>query len=852
MCWIHRRLGAAPTQLGLTVLMLSLASAGSPAFAAPAEQPPAKAENKKVIEEMVVSARAEAESIRTIPAAVTAISEQKLQDFGLTSMMELQQMTPQLRIDRASSGSGASISIRGLGSTSLSIGIEQSVPVIIDGVYYAQGRSINEGLNDVSNVAILKGPQALYFGKNATAGVLSINTNNPRQEREAMVKISEETHSKERKINVVLSGGVTDWLALRLAVQDSSMSQGDYKNSGLATTYTTIDQNEVRHTYAAPRARKWWPQEKTRFVRLTGAGDINEHLSYNAKLNYGQYTANSSTGGGERLRCYPQNAASITGTDDCKLDFRRGINDIPPEVAASNPLLSFFGSTHAAGEQFTSRGGTFTGNYNADKFDVRAVYNHQYQTDHWVGDQDGGALVSIFAGENNKFTNDSLELRAVSHLDFPVNFVIGTYLQKTKREWHQVVNFLGVEDNSPAVRLEDRFTAYNKVSETKGKTASVYGEVIWDITDTLQLDGGLRYIHENKDSFFFQPYVAPYSRIFRLPNGTQVGAFPFQAVFTQYNPADPNTIAKADQTFKKAVPEVTLRWRPEENLMVYAAFKKGYKSGGFSNSSILSNATTRGNGGDPAKSFVFKPETVRGGEIGTKVQFFDDSVSLSAEVYYYKFVDLQVEYFRSDLFAYTALNAGGSITKGAEVQADWATPLEGLRVSGSLGYLKSYYTAFKSFCYTGQSTSAGCIFANAQQVASGQPEQDLKGNTRPGAPKLSGFLEVRYESPTFFNLVGGFAVNMQFKTATQLSGIDPTLKQSGYKTYDANIHLRTTDDKWAVALIARNVFNSKAILGVGGVPGTGGGTGTANGFPSDQVGASIRPRRFQLEGTWRL
>lgn len=99
-----------------------------------------------------------------------------MNQFGIESLIDLEALTPQLSIGRATSGSGTSISIRDIFSPFTSIGIEQSVAVIIDGVYYPQGRSINEALMDTSSVSILKGPQALYFGKNATAGVISPST----------------------------------------------------------------------------------------------------------------------------------------------------------------------------------------------------------------------------------------------------------------------------------------------------------------------------------------------------------------------------------------------------------------------------------------------------------------------------------------------------------------------------------------------------------------------------------------------------------------------------------------------------------------------------------------------------
>lgn len=142
------------------------------------------------IEEIIVTARATDESVREIPVAITAVSEDRLNKFGIDSMTDLEALTPQLSIFRAGNGSGASVQIRGIGSATTSIGIEQSVAVMIDGVYYPQGRAINEGLFDVGQVAILKGPQALYFGKNATAGVVAVSSNNPSDEFEASIRLN--------------------------------------------------------------------------------------------------------------------------------------------------------------------------------------------------------------------------------------------------------------------------------------------------------------------------------------------------------------------------------------------------------------------------------------------------------------------------------------------------------------------------------------------------------------------------------------------------------------------------------------------------------------------------------------
>ena len=140
------------------------------------------------MEEIVVTARATEKSVREIPVAISVVNEERMDAFGIKSFTDLEAMTPQLTIARGGSGNGAAIGIRGISSATSSIGIESSVSIIIDGVYMPQARAINEGLMDVSQVAVLKGPQALYFGKNATAGVVSLMSNNPSDEFEARIR----------------------------------------------------------------------------------------------------------------------------------------------------------------------------------------------------------------------------------------------------------------------------------------------------------------------------------------------------------------------------------------------------------------------------------------------------------------------------------------------------------------------------------------------------------------------------------------------------------------------------------------------------------------------------------------
>ena len=806
------------------------------------------------IEEIVVTARAIEESVRDIPVAITAIGEERMNLYGIESFEDLEALTPQLSIGRSSSGNGASISIRGIGAATSSIGIEQSVAVIIDGVYFPQGRVINEGLFDVNQVAILKGPQALYFGKNSTAGVLSIRTNDPGDEFEASIRVNNEFESDDLTLEGMISWPISEKLGIRLAIQTSEMDKGWIENNSPegGDVYTTFDGFTGNlNTYNNPKADAgWWPSQETLYTRLTLAGDLSDTFSYNVKASYGKFEQSSSTGGGELFECETLNGVAHNSQPaavqppgrqtvlfqpvplpsvDCNFDGARGLNDVPPEVAATNPLLNQFGNG-ASGEKFTSYVLTTTLDWNYDDYSIQAIVNYQDQEERWVGDQDGGAVTSIFAAEKNTFENYSTEVRALTSFDRPVNFVLGMYYQQTDRWFNQDVNFGAVQWTGPIADPADEFTAYNKISETDGETRSIYGEVIWDISDTWQLTAGMRYLHETKDSYFIQPYVAPYSF--------------FPIFFTEYDPNDPSTRIENEQTFETVIPEVTIRWEINDSLTAYAAYKEGFKSGGFSNSAILGNLS------GSVEDFSFEPEENKGGEFGLKAALFDQSMLLSAEIFYYKFDDLQVDFFNSQQFAFVTENAGGSKTYGAEVQIDWATPINGLTFSGSLGYLKSLFTDFENFCYVGQTPAQGCNLLPGQLES--QVRQNLDGNTRPGAPEWSGFIAANYERPIGASLFIGISANFQYKSEITLSASDPNAIYESYNTFDANIRLGPEDGKWQIALVGKNLTDELAIRGAGNVPGTGGNTGTNEGYRGDLSGGAIRPKQLELEFMYRF
>jgi outer membrane receptor protein involved in Fe transport len=562
----------------------------------------AYAQGTAPLDELTVRARATEQSIRDIPVAITAVSEEILDRYGLKDLRDIASFTPGMEMVRTSSGAGVQISVRGISSSAQTIGIESSVALISDGVYFSQSRVVFEGLIDTKQVAILKGPQALYFGKNATAGVISLTSNDPGDELEILGKIGYEIEAQEWAAEAVLSTPINDKVGIRLALAYSDMNQGYINNIAGATTYTTYDQGNggaaTVHANGAPKSR-FSPGEEFMYTRLTLKGTPTDNLTWRIKGSFADATVNNNTVA-ERMDCSaipgfphmtspapsaPPNQFPINMEapgNECLADRASGQNPIPPTLAASDPDLGRFGGE--LGESYKSYIVTGDLEWDTDKVNVTAIANWHQQRIGWVIDADGGGDTAVMAAEFSTFDAFSIETRASTKFEGRLNGVVGFYYQDTKRDWRQDVIFAGSEDSSVADPM-DRFVSYNKVSETDGQTVSIYAELIYDINDQFELTAGLRYIDEKKDSYFTQPYVNPFFKGMTGPGftfGPNDGPAP---LFVE------GRMLTDDRSFDDFIPEVTLRWQPNDETTVWVAYKQGFKSGGFDNGSTAPSIT---------------------------------------------------------------------------------------------------------------------------------------------------------------------------------------------------------------------------------------------------------------------
>jgi iron complex outermembrane receptor protein len=137
----------------------------------------ARAQETLQLEEVVVTAQKRSENVQDTPLTVNAYGAQALKDARVDDVSDLQAVNPALQI--SAQGAVQTLFLRGIGNGVTTVGNEASVPVYIDDIYYVNADTVSMDLANIARVEVLEGPQGTLFGRNASAGAISIYTPDP-------------------------------------------------------------------------------------------------------------------------------------------------------------------------------------------------------------------------------------------------------------------------------------------------------------------------------------------------------------------------------------------------------------------------------------------------------------------------------------------------------------------------------------------------------------------------------------------------------------------------------------------------------------------------------------------------
>ena len=736
---------------------------------------PALAQEGEVIEEIIVTARQQQETLQDVPVTIAALTEADLDRYNITNLVDAAKMVPNMVISPGGSGNGSSLRLRGIGSSSISAAFDHSVAINLDGVVVNRGRFIHNSYMDMGQLEVLKGPQSLYFGKSATAGVVSITTNDPGDEFEMEVSGGYETEFDGFFGEFIISGPLSDTLGARLAV-------GWTKNDELFENYSA--ENDPVNV-AISGADKYYGDESLN-TRLTLVWNPLDNFEAKLKYSYSEY---DNHGGGtayaeevcpegsQQPTAIPAASAAFAlfqGVDDCKLNGNTSKLNLHPALRAGLP--QGFDDGEPGLEQdthFLSLRMDWDVN---EQFTATSVTGW-VDLKHWeLDDYSYGA--SVFGGlHNNIYKSISQEFRLASDFDGPLNFQAGLYYQDIEQEFdaYQYAFNLGVLFGPDPVT--GWAYDYNKHHFLDTEVLSAFLALYWDLNERTEVTVGLRYTDETKDGHIEIPYLHALA-----------GAFGFGA---------PPLIDGLEFDDDNLSPEAAINYYLNDDVSVFLSYKQGFKSGGVDNSALPTAALNPAVNGGDFSFLIYESEEAEGFEAGLKGRFLDSALRFNATAFVYEYSDLQVQLFDSTIIQFSTFNASALETYGVEFDAQWNTDIEGLTLRGAWAWTDTSYSK---------------DFINATG-------ENLKGEDGAGSADITGYIGGSYDMAVGDRWRLNLSADGRYTGDYAWSATLDPFKQDSFWVLDAAISLYSEDGRHQFNLIGRNLSDEIYAIGGGAIPG---------------------------------
>lgn len=755
---------------------------------------PAADDGAKAADDIVVTARRREETLVGVPVVVSVLTGQDLNRNSATDLTRIGEMTPTVVIGTYKSNGGGSLAIRGISSPANQTGFEQAVSVAIDGVQTSDGRIAQLGFFDLQQVEVLKGPQALFFGKNSPAGVISIKTADPSRDLEVTLRGSYEFVGDEYMLEGAASVPLGESAGLRVALRYRNLD-GWLRNTAQPIanpfyrplTGAPIGASQLPGT-ADPR-----PGDKEFLGRVTLKGELSPNFRARLKLFYarsdddGPGVATQNIGpcsGGPN----PRSFGAVDPAADCIPDNRTTVGDLPPVISQTFRLGTADGTPYG---KFTAYTGALDLDWTLGDLTVSSISGYNSTKYVFFSGLDQTSLSQVAFSDVQTNKSFSQELRLTSDFDGAFNFMLGAFYQRANLDDANDVKLV----DSNYVLAANRYVSYEDKNSQRGSTASIFGQALFDVTDTLELAGGLRFTRETKKFSKQNLYgIGNFNTLTTLfPGETKPG-------FLTGNYRDNNVS-----------PEVTLTYRPSTKKTVYIAYKTGYKSGGFGLTSPLLRSTRIGD-------TDFEAEQARGFEIGAKGVFLNGRLRVNAAVFAYNFSNLQVNTFDPVRFAFTINNASSVRQRGFELDGNYRIS-DALTLRGAIAYVNARFTNFVGQCFgygfpagTVRATAtppAPCTFVNATALTL---QRDYTGRAPARAPDWAGNAGFTAGTP-----VGDY--RLELTGDTYYSGgyfaaetMAPTTYQKSFFRFNASLALTAPDDRYSLRLVGRNLTNKYYLL----------------------------------------
>lgn len=471
---------------------ISIASLGFGTIAhAQDEAPQAEEATEEDDSVIIVTATKREQTLQDVPISVSVTSAETIERAQVRDLIDLQTLVPSLKVGQLQSSANTNFIIRGFGNGANNAGIEPSVGVFIDGVYRSRSAAQIGDLANIQRVEVLRGPQSTLFGKNASAGIISIVTKAPQYEFGGGVEVSYGNYDA-----IVVRGNVTGPISDNIAVA----IEGNYnKRDGYINVVNLGTDSNNRNRWGVRGQMLIEPSDKIKLRLIADYDKIDEDCCGVANV------VNGPTG------------AIIVGI---------GGNLNPNQPYSRNVFQNY-----ASENKIKNYG--FSGQADLELSDTLSLTSiTAYRGVDSYTNQDSDFTSADLLRENSSDTGIrtfTQELRLASNFDGPINFLLGGYYFNEKIDIANDIEYgaqfrafgnaliqgatggalsfpileatFGALEGNPA-KYTGQFGAagqgLDEIFTLKNTAWSIFGTVDFEITDRLILTGGFNYTKDKK------------------------------------------------------------------------------------------------------------------------------------------------------------------------------------------------------------------------------------------------------------------------------------------------------------------------------------------------------------------
>ncbi len=704
---------------------ISVASLGLGTVAYAQDEAPQAEEAAEDENVIVVTATKREQTLQEVPISVSVTTAETIERAQVRDLLDLQTLVPSLKVGQLQSSANTNFIIRGFGNGANNAGIEPSVGVFIDGVYRSRSAAQIGDLANIQRVEVLRGPQSTLFGKNASAGIISIVTKAPQFEFGGGLEVSYGNYDA-----MVVRGNVTGPIAETLAVS----IEGNYnKRDGYINVVNRgVDSND-RNRYGVRGQILWEPSDTVK-IRLIGDYDkIDEICCGVANV------VNGPTGGA--------------------VNFLAGGVGLVPNQPFSYNVYQNFDSVN----KIKNYG--FSGQIDWDLTDQLALTSiSAYRAVRSFTNQDSDFTSADLIGDNRAKTainTYTQELRIASDFDGPLNFLLGGFYFKENidiasqllfgnnfRSYANLLTGGAYGGNEGLIRLLNGLPAATPTTQFgaagqgrfenfdyKDTAYSIFGQVDFEVVEDFTITGGFNYTKDKKTVSSNNSSTDVFSSIDLVRTGANAGFLPAARAqpcggttvtngvncnaFLGLRPLQflppflnfPNSVESGKTSDSDLSYTIRANYKFDQRVSGYITYATGFKATSFNLSTDSRPFPTDFIPGSSAQSPAPAPSAIRTAglalnnltagtrfagpedavvyELGVKAQFDGFGINLAI----FKQV---LKGFQSNVFTGTGFvlgNAEKQSTKGMEIDAT-ISPTRGLNFTASYTYLDPKFDKF--------------------------------------------------------------------------------------------------------------------------------------------------------------